>query len=1262
MDQNTQIFKYFVASLVFLVAPLANSDSSNKSLFSNQIRVVENATDRIVLEWNVDPETVDPHQVMLFIHGPVSDSTYTVNSFEWNLFHQETIIDSGDETDFSETNQWRKPVVQLKEIGMLAGCRIASLQLQHRSHYYSASIQDASYMVFPKGKIEIQFKTIDSEPFRGFPIDLEEIAKQSMLNYPPLRESQPQPVDLKFPPYFQYESIKCLTKDSGIVALDAAEILTRFNRECSIDRLALYRGDHPVPFIVRNSSGELKSGSNLAGDDRLEFFLPPSASAFSSMQAVWIVLDDESRQQPLSLVNNTIQIDPVDAIDHRIHLEENFVIDDSKDKNENQLPHWMWHDFIEQATFTCPLYAPKPVRDSTAAIELRFTTEEAYIHFATDSLYLALNETIIPSQIQRTQTGIYCATAEFQAGAVQPGTNTITVNTNIKEQYSRLESGVYLDWIELSLACHPEPAPAPYRVSSATSPILVPPETHSLWAVSREKDPEPVYYQHHPMPAAVHLPVATAELDLYLLPSAPKVAGATFSEHKTPLTHHELLRNQSQADIIVILPGDWIPTFQRYKTILSNKGYRCRLAPVEEIYDVFGDGRMSPFAIKQFIRYAYQHWESPRPAYVWLIGDATWDYWGFLRNNVSNIVPAYREEARYAVESWFVLCDNPVDPVPDMMIARWPIRSAEELGILIEKNIQYQQNPELDDWWNRLFILTDDEFSQYTDMLVRDWIPKGFRMIRRHIADYPLIDNIYLPERLRINLRAKTSLEATADILSILDQGVFLWIFFGHGAPNVLGEERMFFGGGSKFSDVKKLKNGGKLPMVWAYTCETAMFDYARNKWNISIGEDLLTYPDGGAIALIGATGRGYPTDHALLAKGMHEAAFVRQFRTLGQIFYAGILYGIANSNYFEPRKQFAILGDPTLVFPRFHPVEGSIELADSRLHYQWSLPKADNHSSNWSVWLNQPKEIMELQNHRTDSPNGRIDGLHPIQSISNNNARNGESQIGIDHIVAVDGAIHIYHGSIPIPAPEPAGEIITPTTGCLPDLQFVERSITFTPESPRSGETIFINAKVANQGVATATDVNVEGYYQSTTDKREPMRVTVGTQGARIERIDPGETHEISVRWDPTDNDGPHQIELEIDPYKRVQEENEDNNLISDRIVVRKKADLVIDATHVIVTPIEEGRRLQVYFEVWNHGESVAEHAVIELRMKKPGVDDLDLIRIPKKVNVEVGKSYSAGGIRIPSSIEYLEIIVDPDEMVDEESHENNKYRYVPG
>ena len=153
------------------------------------------------------------------------------------------------------------------------------------------------------------------------------------------------------------------------------------------------------------------------------------------------------------------------------------------------------------------------------------------------------------------------------------------------------------------------------------------------------------------------------------------------------------------------------------------------------------------------------------PSWLVLVGDATWDTKGRFGNGVTNIVPAYRGVEAYAIESWFgaVLGD---DELPDIIVARLPVRDKEELGRLISKLIRQEssrRNPE--SWRNRVLLLTDDEFEEYMDAVSSYALPREMRHNQLFVADEPFVDNFYLPEPVRKRLQSKTSTVLTDKII-----------------------------------------------------------------------------------------------------------------------------------------------------------------------------------------------------------------------------------------------------------------------------------------------------------------------------------------------------------------------------------------------------------------------------------------------------------------------------------------------------------------
>ena len=73
----------------------------------------------------------------------------------------------------------------------------------------------------------------------------------------------------------------------------------------------------------------------------------------------------------------------------------------------------------------------------------------------------------------------------------------------------------------------------------------------------------------------------------------------------------------------------------------QSQGLRTAVVDIEDIFDEFGYGLVTPQAIKEFITYAYESWQSPAPQYVLLVGDTTYDYKDNWASGTVNHVPGY---------------------------------------------------------------------------------------------------------------------------------------------------------------------------------------------------------------------------------------------------------------------------------------------------------------------------------------------------------------------------------------------------------------------------------------------------------------------------------------------------------------------------------------------------------------------------------------------------------------------------------------------
>ena len=166
------------------------------------------------------------------------------------------------------------------------------------------------------------------------------------------------------------------------------------------------------------------------------------------------------------------------------------------------------------------------------------------------------------------------------------------------------------------------------------------------------------------------------------------------------------LRDESiQADYVLVSNKILEQSVSEYKNFISsNYDVNIQTVFVEDIYDEFGFGYLSPESIQEFLQYAYNYWQSPKPSYLTLIGDATYDYKDYFVGVPSPrkqiLVPSYGNPVS---DVWFTMWDTSQVNIQQMFVGRIPANNNEEVYRYLDKHQTYF-NRDFDDW-NKKFLL-----------------------------------------------------------------------------------------------------------------------------------------------------------------------------------------------------------------------------------------------------------------------------------------------------------------------------------------------------------------------------------------------------------------------------------------------------------------------------------------------------------------------------------------------------------------------------
>ena len=140
-------------------------------------------------------------------------------------------------------------------------------------------------------------------------------------------------------------------------------------------------------------------------------------------------------------------------------------------------------------------------------------------------------------------------------------------------------------------------------------------------------------------------------------------------------------------DDIIITNSSLRNSGEEYSQFInSNYSIRAKTFYTNDIFNEFGYGYSTPESIQEFLKYAYQNWQSPKPSYVLLIGSANYDCKNIFKKPRLNLVPSYGEPVS---DTWYTTWDDTAIPLQQMWIGRIPASTDEEVRFYLNKHRGY---------------------------------------------------------------------------------------------------------------------------------------------------------------------------------------------------------------------------------------------------------------------------------------------------------------------------------------------------------------------------------------------------------------------------------------------------------------------------------------------------------------------------------------------------------------------------------------------
>jgi hypothetical protein len=348
----------------------------------------------------------------------------------------------------------------------------------------------------------------------------------------------------------------------------------------------------------------------------------------------------------------------------------------------------------------------------------------------------------------------------------------------------------------------------------------------------------------------------------------------------------------------------------------SFNNFRAYKAEVEDLYDVFNYGIENPVALKNFTKYVYTNWQSPKFQYLCLFGRGSLD----PKQNVApspyyiNYVPVYGNPATDGYFANFI--NGSYTYYPMVKTGRIPVYTPQEASDAVNKIISFDNTPRGKWVKNFIFITGGQNLQEQIS-----FAGQANFLINNYIKPVPLssaYERIY---------RADTSGYVTYyyedSIKHAINGGGMVVNYIGHAATTVWD---------NGLSDPSVLSNGEKLPLVFSMTCFTGKNAETGAR---SFGESFFLEPGKGAINFVGTTGWSYSGAGNTLNSYLFEAMTTSGLRRAGDLMkYASdkMMPDSAGTTTRNTINCYNLIGDPASAMLTGTNPDFDIQLSDYSL------------------------------------------------------------------------------------------------------------------------------------------------------------------------------------------------------------------------------------------------------------------------------------------------------------------------------------------
>ena len=349
-----------------------------------------------------------------------------------------------------------------------------------------------------------------------------------------------------------------------------------------------------------------------------------------------------------------------------------------------------------------------------------------------------------------------------------------------------------------------------------------------------------------------------------------------------------------EGTMLIITSSDYISNLSSYIEWKRQAGFEVEMVDIATI----GNNQNN---IYNFVKNYYQ--QNPDFLYLLLVGDHQ-----KINAYHCGTTGGWMSEIKWS-DAMYGLISNSIDWYPDIYVGRLSPTNLSTLDIMINRNLEYDMNPEISDYYKRAIGLGSNEGAGYGDDGEADW--QHLRNIRTDLLNFGYTEVFEFYDGTHGGEDANGNPNSNM-VSNAVNAGVGLFNYTGHGDQNTC------ITGNFNSTHINNASNNGKYPFVISVACNNGTFTTGTcisETWQraSNLGTPTGAIASAGSSILMSWAPPMATQDE--IVDILVESYANNQMRTLGGLFYSGqmkMLDDYSNSDGKEVIETWVFFGDPS--------------------------------------------------------------------------------------------------------------------------------------------------------------------------------------------------------------------------------------------------------------------------------------------------------------------------------------------------------------